>query len=75
MSASLLVLVPDTVRPCVFALPEMEFRGLWFNEAGVVYGELQDVGETPPGEAAPGDRRLNEVAVVALEGAMDMVEM
>lgn len=63
------------VRPCVLPLPETEFRGLWFNEAGVVYGELQDVGETAPGEAAPGDRRPNDVAVVTLEGGMDIVEM
>jgi hypothetical protein len=53
----------------------MEFRGLWFSEAGVVYGELHEIGETPPGEVAPGDRRLNDVAVVALDGGTDMVEM
>lgn len=53
----------------------MEFRGLWFKDAGVVYGELHDVGDMVPGDIVPGRPCSRDVAVVALDGAIDMVEM
>lgn len=47
-------------------------------EAGVLYEELQDVGETPPGEAPPGEGRPKELVgamPARLEGVVEEVGM
>lgn len=50
ISGNLLGVVLETLRECTGALAEIDPRGLGFNDMGVVYGELPDVGETPPDE-------------------------
>lgn len=48
----------------------MDVLGLCVREAGVVYGELHEVGEVPPGEVPP-----YELADVVLVCGMETVDM
>lgn len=67
-------LTPEIVLVCTAVRPEIDARGLGLREMGVLYGELQDVGEIPPGENPPGERRPKEFEVVMLAG-IDIVDM
>jgi hypothetical protein len=66
------VLAPETVLEWIDPRPEIEVRGLGLRDTGAVYGELQEVGEMPPGDGPTGERRPKELAVVMLAGCIDM---
>lgn len=62
------------VRECRDALLATDVLGLGLRDAGVMYGEVHDVGERAPGETPPGERWPKEQLAVVVEG-MEMEDM
>lgn len=71
ISGSFRGLAPDAVRECIGALLATDVLGLGLRDAGVLYGEVHDVGERAPGETPPGERWPYELA----EGGIEMEDM
>lgn len=67
MSGSFRGLAPDAVRECIGALLATEVLGLGFKDAGVLYGEVHEVGERAPGETPPGERWPYELVAGGIE--------
>jgi hypothetical protein len=71
-SVILHALAPEMGLESMDPLLEMEVLGLGLRELGAISGQSQDMGEVAPGEVPTGKRRLQGLAVVMLEGCIDI---